>query len=266
MRRILGIAMAVALGGPALAADLYQAPVKTPAYAPPLFTWTGTYVGANLGYAWGTFDFNPVATNNITGAVSTPGSASVSVSNNNVIGGFQAGYNWQVGQWVLGVEQDFQFTGVKQGFTFAAPVGPFLPGDSLSAKTDYLSGTRARVGLAWDRLLVYAAGGLETAMLDVTSTYVTRGAGGSPALAFTDTNKYHFGYNIGAGIDYAVTNNVFIGVEYRYFNVGNETYSLGAFTPAGSAAQTVSSQVELKASEVVARLNLKLNGLGLFGL
>jgi opacity protein-like surface antigen len=71
---------------------------------------------------------------------------------------------------------------------------------------------------------------------------------------------------VGAGIDYAVTNNVFLGVEYRYIDLGKETYNLGAFTPAGGPAQTVSSSVNLTASEVTARLNLKLGGLGLFGM
>jgi hypothetical protein len=81
---------------------------------------------------------------------------------------------------------------------------------------------------------------------------VTRGAGGSPAVGFTDASKLHFGFNVGAGIDHAVTNNVFIGVEYQYLDLGKETYNLGAFTPAGAAAQTVSSTVDLKASEVTA--------------
>jgi opacity protein-like surface antigen len=63
-----------------------------------------------------------------------------------------------------------------------------------------------------------------------------------------------------------VTNNVFLGVEYRYFDLGNETYNLGAFKPAGVAAQTVSTTVDLKASQVTARLNVKLGGLGLFGM
>ena len=88
---------------------------------PQVFSWTGTYVGANLGGVWGTFDFNPATMNNLTGVVTVP--AQVSQSNSSVIGGFQAGYNWQVGQWVLGFEQDFQFTGLKQSFTYAVPAG-----------------------------------------------------------------------------------------------------------------------------------------------
>ena len=262
MRLVLGIVFAAAMVGPVAAADMGM-PLKAPSYAP-AFSWTGTYVGANVGGIWGTFDFSPTTTNNITGAVGAP--AIAGLNNSSVIGGFQAGYNWQVGQWVLGLEQDYQFTGLKQTATFAAPAGQFAAGDSMSVKTDYLGATRARVGMAWDRALVYAAGGLETGQFDVSSTYVARGVGGSPAVGFTDADKFHFGFNVGAGVDYAVTNNVFIGIEYRYLDLGKETYNLGAFTPAGVGAQTVTNSVGLTASEVTARLNFKLSGLGLFGM
>ncbi|HEY6259149.1 MAG TPA: outer membrane beta-barrel protein [Xanthobacteraceae bacterium] len=264
MRRILGLVLATTLAGPAMAADMGYPPMKAPPSYAPAFSWTGTYVGANLGGAWGTFDFNPFTTNNLTGAVGAPGV--VSLSDTSVIGGFQAGYNWQIGQWVLGLEQDYQFTGLKQTLAFAAPAGLFRAGDSIAAKTDYLAATRVRAGWAWDRVLVYAAGGVETGAFDVTSAYVARGAGGSPALGFTDANKLHFGFNVGAGVDYAITNNVFLGVEYRYVDLGKETYNLGAFTPAGAAAQTVTNTLSLTASQVTARLNFKLEGLGLFGM
>ena len=263
MRLILGIAFATAIAGPVLAADMTRPmPMKAPSYAP-AFSWTGTYVGANVGGVWGTFHVNPATTNNLTGAVGAPGV--MDINNSSVIGGFQAGYNWRIGQWVLGFEQDYQVTGLKQTASFAAPAGLFLAGDAIAVKTDYLAATRAKVGMAWDRALIYAAGGLETGEFDVSSTYVAR-AGGSPAIGFTDASKLHFGFNVGAGIDYAVSNNVFIGVEYRYLDLGKETYNLGAFTPAGAAAQTVSSTVDLRASEVTARLNFKLGGLGLFGM
>jgi outer membrane immunogenic protein len=125
-------------------------PMKAPAYEP-AFSWTGTYVGANVGGVWGTFNVNPATTNNLTGLVSAP--AGMDIKNNSLIGGFQAGYNWQIGQWVIGFEQDYQFTGLKQTATFAGPVGPFLAGDTMSVKTDYLAATRARLGMAWDRAL-----------------------------------------------------------------------------------------------------------------
>jgi opacity protein-like surface antigen len=262
MRLLLGIVVATAIAGPVLAADMAW-PYKAPSYAP-AFTWTGTYVGGDIGGIWGNFALSPTTADNLTGAIGAPGT--MNINNSSLIGGFQAGYNWQIGQWVLGLEQDYQFTGLKQTFSFAAPAGLFLAGDSMAVKTDYLAATRGKLGVVWDRALIYAAGGLETGEFDVTSVYVARAAGGSPALGFTDANKLHFGFNVGAGIDYAVTDNVFLGVEYRYLDLGKETYNLGAFTPAGAPAQTVSNSVGLTASEVTARLNFKLSGLGLFGM
>jgi outer membrane immunogenic protein len=262
MRRFWGIVLAAGFAGPAMAADM-SLPMKAPSYAP-AFSWTGTYVGANVGGIWGTFGMAQATTNNLTGAVTSL--ATTNVNNSSLIGGVQAGYNWQISQWVLGLEQDYQFTGLKQTVAFAAPAGTFLTGDTMSVKTDYLAATRARVGMAYDRALLYVAGGLETGEFDGSAAYVARGVGGSPAMGFTDADKLHFGYNVGAGIDYAVTNNVFLGVEYRYINLGKETYNLGAFTPAGGAAQTVTNSVSLSASQVTARLNFKLGGLGLFGM
>jgi opacity protein-like surface antigen len=261
MRLFLGIALAATLAGPVLAADMGMR-MKAPAYAP-AFSWTGTYVGANVGGVWGTFNVSPAATNNLTGLVSAP--VGMDIKSSSLIGGFQAGYNWQIGQWVMGFEQDYQFTGLKQSAPIAVPAAPFLAGDTMSVKTDYLAATRARLGMAWDRALFYAAGGLETGEFDGSATYVGR-AGGSPAMGFGDNSKLHFGFNVGAGIDYAVTDNVFLGVEYRYIDLGKETYNLGAFTPAVGGAQTVTNSVGLTASEVTARLNFKLGGLGLFGM
>jgi opacity protein-like surface antigen len=261
MRLFLGIALAATLAGPVLAADMGM-PMKAPAYEP-AFSWTGTYVGANVGGVWGTFNVNPATTNNLTGLVSAP--AGMDIKNNSLIGGFQAGYDWQIGQWVIGFEQDYQFTGLKQTAAFAGAVGPFLAGDTMPVKADYLAATRARLGMAWDRALFYAAGGLETGEFDGSATYVAR-PGGSPAMGFSDTSKLHFGFNVGAGIDYAVTNNVFLGVEYRYVDLGKQTYNLGAFTPAAGGAQTVTNPVGLTASQLTARLNFKLGGLGLFGM
>src|SRR5580704_4455428 len=261
MRHALGIAFAAAIAAPAMAADLPAAmPVKSrPSYVP-AYSWTGAYIGGNVGGTWGTFDFSPTATDNVLGTIS--GAFSNSVSNSSVIGGFQSGYNWQVGNIVLGIEQDLQFTGLKQSFTLAAPAGAFAAGDMFSSKVDFLSSTRGKIGWVWDRFMLYAAGGLATGVMDTTATYVP---GVSPALSFTDAHKFHTGYTVGGGAEYAVTNNVSFGVEYRYLNLGKETYNLGAFTP-GANAQTVSSTVDLKSSEVLARLNIKLHGLGFFGM
>ncbi len=278
MRRILlGAILAGAVAGPGFAADLPPAmPMKAPAYVP-AFSWTGSYVGVNVGGAWTNTDFDPSTMLNILPNTVTA-YPTVGASASSIIGGGQAGYNWQIGTFVLGVEQDFQFTSMKPGFVYgAAPVVPggvLVAGDGFSANIKYMGATRAKIGWAWDRVLLYAAGGLETAVVDGTGTYAAR-AGGSPALSFTDARKFHTGWTIGGGIDWAMTNNVFLGVDYRYFDLGTQTYNLGAVTPGivipgigafPGATQTVSTNIHPRGSEVLARLNVKLNGLGLFGM
>ena len=108
MRKLLlgGVAFTV-LAGQALAADL---PVRQPIYkAPPpvsLYNWTGFYWGVNIGYSWGRerndFTVNPFATSSESQRV------------DGVVGGFQWGYNWQIGNFVIGTESDFQFSGQRQ--------------------------------------------------------------------------------------------------------------------------------------------------------
>jgi outer membrane immunogenic protein len=254
-RVLLSLIMAGAVAGPGLAADLPVAVKAAP--TPPVtpFSWAGTYVGGNLGGASGNFNFDPTTTNNLAGLVTDGGSTGP--TDKSVIGGFQIGHNWQFGSWVLGIEHQFQFSHLQQTMTIVNPVGALVPGDAFTAKVDNLNATKAKVGWAWNRALLYATGGLETGFVDGSASYVAR-PGGSPALTFSDNNKFHVGYTVGAGLDYAVTERVSVGVEYRYFNLGSQTYNLGAVTPAGMAASTVSTNVNLNASEVTARLNMKL--------
>jgi outer membrane immunogenic protein len=256
MRRVLlSLIIAGAVAGPGLAADL---PIPVKAAPPPSvvpFSWAGSYVGANLGGAWGNFNFDPTMTNNLTGIATDAGSTGL--TDRSIIGGFQIGHNWQFGNWVLGIEHQFQLSNLQQTSTVAFPVGALLPGDSFTAKVDNLNATKAKVGWAWNRALLYATGGLETGLVDGSASYIAR-PGGSPALTFSDNNKLHVGYTVGAGLDYAVTDRLSVGVEYRYFDLGSQTYNLGAVTPAGMAASTVNTNVNLHTSEVTARLNWKL--------
>jgi outer membrane immunogenic protein len=238
--------------------------VQAPAYVP-AFSWTGTYVGLNVGGAWTNTDFGPTTMLNLA-PNTIVGEPTVGATANSIIGGGQTGYNWQMGALVLGVEQDFQFTSLKPGFVYAAaPTLPLVTGDGFSANIKYMGATRARIGWAWDRVMLYGTGGVETAVGDGTGTYVGR-AGGSPPLSFTDDRKFWIGWTVGAGLDWAMTNNVILGVDYRYFDLGTDTFNLGGVTPGAGATSTVTSTIHPRGSEVLARLNIKLNGLGFFGM
>src|SRR5882757_4493283 len=162
--------VALAAAHPAQAADAalpaYKAPVLVPFY-----NWTGGYVGANVGYGWGwsnpTFAFaDPAAANP---AAITAINAGASNRVDGMIGGLQAGYNWQTRNFVLGIETDAQLSGQSgTGYLNAAfPPFPgsvgFLPNPVAIANTTkltWLGTTRGRVGFASERWLVYATGGL----------------------------------------------------------------------------------------------------------
>ncbi len=152
------------------------------------------------------------------------------------IGGGQAGYNWQTGAFVLGVETDFDGTTVSKSFNNVGTpfTGPFataagLGGDFLTvngkAALSWLGTTRARVGFVAtpdNRLLIYATGG------------VAYGGGTSNFSAFDSTtgafwtgspSTTRVGWTIGGGVEYAVTNNITIKGEYLYADLGSTSFS-----------------------------------------
>jgi outer membrane immunogenic protein len=139
--------------------------------------------------------------NNLTGTALDGESARL--SDTGLIGGFQTGHNWQFGSWVLGIEHQIQFSSLKQTLTIAGPVGALRPGDSFDDKIDSLSASRAKFGWAWDRVLLFTAAGLQTGFVNGSASYVAR-PGGSPDLTFSDNNKFHIGYTVGGGLDYAL--------------------------------------------------------------
>jgi outer membrane immunogenic protein len=243
---VLGsMALAAMIAGPAMAADM---PVKAPVYkAPPpvvlAYNWTGFYVGANVGYSWGTAsnDWNFFAPNGLTGATicSTPNlggafCASGSDSNklNGAIGGFQAGYNWQSGNFVAGVEVDIQLSGQK-GDQFFSTINPAtLPptgflGTVTAAYTEklqWLGTARGRLGFTpAERVIVYATGGLAYGEVatdgsaTATSTLLFNGV--SP-LGNWSNRATKAGWTVGAGVEGAVSRNWSLKVEYLYVDLG----------------------------------------------
>jgi len=149
MSLLLGLVMTSGLFSAALAADLPRSfPVKAPPLQTfvPLFNWTGFYLGGNIGYGWSDGDGTITA-----GVVSGPYSG----SGNGVLGGVQAGFNWQMGNWVWGIEADFQASGVKGSVSGVAGAAVF----NGEQKVPWFGTIRGRLGYAFDRTLIYVTGG-----------------------------------------------------------------------------------------------------------
>lgn len=255
MKRFGSFALATLMAGPAMAADM---PVKAPVYkAPPpvaVHSWTGFYVGGNVGYSWGrsSNDWNFFAPMAAGGAptICPPNGlafcASSSDSNKLIgaIGGFQAGHNWQIKNFLAGVETDVQISGQKGSNFFTAPVPTGVTSGGVpiigivtanySEKLQWLGTLRGRAGVTFDRWLVYGTGGLAYGEVKVEGAAATTGTpqGGGTAICIPNgcpfqpfgnwsNTRTKAGWTAGAGIEGALANNWTVKLEYLYVDLGN---------------------------------------------
>lgn len=201
--------------GIARAADLPVGPPAAPAVVvpPQLYDWTGFYVGMNLGASFA----NLSETATITGGpFAGTGGPNNSTGNAIVVGG-QAGFNWQRDRLVLGVEGDFDFSGLDAK-------SPSNAAANVTTRWETLSTIRGRVGAAFDRLLVYGTAG--AAFTDMHTTITAPGLG-----TLFDARQVNTGWTAGAGIDYAYSPNWIVRAEYLY--VDTDLSLSGALTGSG---------------------------------
>ena len=216
----------------ASAADIPRPAYKAPPLEPiPVFTWNGFYVGVHGGYGW----------NNYTGDDPVAGSSTGQAKG--WLGGFQVGYNYQLGAFVLGAEGDFSFADVKW-----TEDDPFGNGNSnASLKSDYFATVAARVGYAFDRFLVYGKGGIAF----TRDKYdISDGTGGTATGSFNRT-----GWMLGAGLEYAVWENWSVKAEYNYMHFAGIDEALD--TSGGLTSTT--ANVSLNSQLVKVGLNYRFN-------
>ncbi|KAA5599596.1 porin family protein [Blastochloris sulfoviridis] len=196
MRRItLALLATTMIAGTASAADL-SARRYEPAAAAYAFSWTGFYVGGHLGYGWGSNDW--------TAPSWAPGS--VSTDFDGFVGGGQLGFNYQMGNIVLGLQGDLSGANLE-GKVFD------IDGDWLENKATWIAALTARLGFTADRALFYIKGG--AAWTDVDSTAVV----GNTVYSKSETRD---GWTLGAGVEYAFAPNWTTFVEYDYYDFGNK--------------------------------------------
>jgi outer membrane immunogenic protein len=201
---MLGLAGAALLfAAPAVAADLaVKAPVYTKAPVVMPFSWTGFYIGGQGGFAWGQSEqFNSV-NGGSTGLFDTRGG----------FGGGTVGYNWQITNWVLGLEGDISGSDIK-GSTGSRPTWSCNEGvsDSCVSEVKWFGTARARVGYAYDTWLFYGTGG---AAFGRVHTFIE-----NSGFDFTNDRT---GWTAGAGIEHAFTPHWSAKLEYLHVNLGND--------------------------------------------
>jgi outer membrane immunogenic protein len=177
--------------------------------APPVFNWTGAYIGAQVGYLWGEGDF-----------VSEDGSTA-EPEPDGWLGGIYVGYNYQLdNNVVIGADADFAWTGADDSAAAFDDGGD--PIGSFDTDLDWEGAVRARLGYAVDRFLPYVAGGVAFGQLSGEPI------GGGGSLGSDDDTSV--GWTLGVGLEYAFTDNVIGRAEYRYTDFGDFDFAFPGFT------------------------------------
>lgn len=195
----------------------------------PCFTWTGPYLGLHMGYGWGNADTN-------VNPLPTPAEfdmipANLSPDTDGVVGGIQAGYNYQMGRFVVGIETDLSGSGIS-GSQNLSPIHSY-PGDEdrysggvITAQQDinWFATLRPRLGFTvMPNVLVYATGGLAYGHVsDSANTNFIPGGAGTEQYP-TSTGSTMVGWTAGGGIEYALSGSWTIKAEYLYMDLGSES-------------------------------------------
>jgi outer membrane immunogenic protein len=241
----LGVASASAADLPSRAAP-YAAPVYS------AYDWTGVYGGISAGAAFGrmnALDITPPAGGFFTPLVPA-GTAGFGFNNTSYALGGHIGAQYQWQSFVFGVEAGYQFTDLKQ-----TNISPYFPAtDTVTGKIQDLFTVVGRVGYAFDRFLVYGKAGYAGA--NTTFTAIDNGAG-----VFYTQKGSHSGYVVGAGVEYAITNQWIVGVDYAHMELGSKSGSgPNVFFGGGFGANPEVYRVKATVDTISARLSYKFGG------
>jgi outer membrane immunogenic protein len=238
------------------AADLA---VKAP--EPPPYQWTGCYAGVNLGGGTSGTNFSSSVDPGTHLLAADPDVVAASggggFNNIGVLGGGQAGCNWQTGTFVLGLEGDGDYFHSNPNFsnntnTLSDGVTPFTLSQSLT--TDFLATIRPRIGIAADRNLAYITGGVAFTHVSYTESYSDSAV---PAGAGTATTaKYLAGWTAGAGWEYAFAGQWTVRAEYLIAGFPKVS-AVGAITDAAGGANTFHGSSDVTIQLLRAAVNFK---------
>jgi outer membrane immunogenic protein len=202
---------AVSMTVPGEAADLgspsWGRPYSPPApvYAPQPFSWSGFYFGIQGGRAWG-------GTEAQSGPYNSGVNQSYDYGTRGFLGGVHAGYNWQAGNVVFGVETDLEKTNLHG-------TGYGNLGYGNRTTSDWQGSLRGRLGYAVGQTMIYGTGGLAYGDVNIDKS-LSRGQ-----LPFASYSEMRTGWTLGAGVEHAFTPNITARIEYRYTDLGEGTFN-----------------------------------------
>ena len=261
---LAGAAFSFAASGFAFAADM---PVKAPPPPPPapVPTWTGFYAGVQVGGGWSNEAVNYSANDPLSAGLFSGGvfgdSGVVSgyrIPQSGLVGGFEAGYNWQAGSnWLLGLEADFSFAGMSgtASGTSSSLGSGFTQTTTAEQRTDWYGTVRGRLGwLATPNLLLFGTGGFAYGRVDGSASYVSQiGFAINPGViiacaanvpCFTGSSStISTGWTAGGGAEWMLDQHWSVKIEYQFVDLGTETvriiaapFSPGMIAPSFNAA------------------------------
>jgi outer membrane immunogenic protein len=214
-------ALAVIMAGPALAADM---PLEAAAPFAARFNWTSCYLGGHIGGGFAHKNItDPVqlVQDSFLGPGSTDGITTVSPAPRGVVIGGQIGCDYQFApSWVVGIEGAASGSTMKGSTIVGLPLGN--PDTALvEAKTDFLTSVTARVGYAFDNVLLYAkaGGALAGDRYDVSGSFA-----GTP-FGFVGLEN-RIGWTAGGGVEWAFSQHWSASVEYDYYQFGHRVIAM----------------------------------------
>jgi outer membrane immunogenic protein len=212
VKRIWIAATSLLLVGTANAADLGRPVYKAPPAPAAMYSWTGCYAGVEGGGAWGHSRWKALTS-------ADPANVGLTLAQMDLSGGLVGGTigcNYQFsGNWVVGIENDLSWTN-KKGDSFDIP--PFNTDVVNTVKERWLDTLRGRIGYAWDRVFLYATGGVGFARVTATGF----DTGGSSA--FVSEDHTHIGWTAGAGVEWAFFDRWSVKAEYLHVDLGSKDY------------------------------------------
>jgi outer membrane immunogenic protein len=207
--------------------------------APPTYDWSGFYIGANAGGGWGSVKSNYEVVDTLL--LNDP-SAAGTEHMSGIVGGVQAGYNWQVGNWVYGLATDFQLSSLASEAIVGVPITVVLDPvlgtvtDDHSVKLPWFGTARGSIGFTpandW---LVYATGGLAYGGIDENNTVT------SPLLAAGSHDLTRAGWTVGGGIAMGLSPRWSAQLQYLYLDFGS--FADTAVSSDGFTTATINSRL-----------------------